>query len=98
MDVTIDGIRYVPATDIPVIADADRLRAVNALVTAFYLYPPRDRGVSGCIWDALNALAPDLAGLAADDPRAAHDAVVALQERAQTEREDTTEAQAPDGT
>lgn len=80
MEVLIDGIRYVPATDIPVIADADRLRAVKALVTAIYLYAPRDRGTSGCIWDALRALAPDVAELAGNDLREAYAAVEALED------------------
>ena len=98
MDVTIDGIRYVPATDIPAIADADRLRAVAALVDALYLYAPRDRGTSGCIWEALKALAPDLAAMAAESPREARDAVTALQERAYWSADGTTEAPAADGT
>lgn len=88
MEVTIDGIRYVPATDIPVVSSEAHLQAVKALVTALHLYSPRDRGTNGCIWDALRALAPDVAELAGNDPRAAYEAVEALQERAQEPQSD----------
>lgn len=83
MEVTIDGIRYVPATDIPVISSQAHLQAVKALVRAIYLYSPWDPRLNGCIWDALRALAPDVAEMAGNDPRAAYGAVEALQERAQ---------------
>lgn len=83
MEVTIDGIRYVPATDIPVVSSEAHFQAVKALVTAIYLYSPRNRGTNGCIWDALRALAPDVAEMAGNDPHAAYEAVKALEERAQ---------------
>lgn len=83
MEVFIDGTRYVPATDIPVVSSEAHLQAVKALVTALYLYGPAGRGVNGCIWDALRALSPDVAELVGNDPRAAYEAVKALEQRAQ---------------
>lgn len=82
MNVTIDGIQYVPATNIPVVSDWDRLQAVKELVTALYLYAP-DRGSRGCISSALRRLSPDLYELAMDNVGTAMDAVEALEEQAQ---------------
>lgn len=76
MEVLIDGIRYVPAADIPTPTEESVLRAVQALTSALHLYCGSgvDRGTRGCIWDALEALSPDLHALAGEDPAAAYDA------------------------
>lgn len=88
MEILIEGVRYVPVTDITVISDVAHLQAVKALVTALYLYGPAERGVNNCIWEALRALSPDVAELTGNDPRAAHEAVEALLERAQEPQTD----------
>ena len=72
-----------PAQASPVVSSEAHLQAVKALVTALYLYSPRDRGTRGCIFEALRALSPDVAELAGNDPRAACEAVKAFQERSQ---------------
>ena len=60
--VIIDGIHYVPRAEIPPIDDSRLETALRELVAIQYFYP--DGGKPRALaWDALNALAPDLADL-----------------------------------
>lgn len=67
--VVIDGIEHVPKADIPTLTDERLLAALKELVSLHYhgdWHKARPR-----TWDAINALAPELAKLVSDDPAAA---------------------------
>lgn len=71
--VLIDGVEYVPRCDVPALTDTRLYAALSELVSIQYF-----RQVNKAIpqaWNALNALAPELAKLAADDPQAAYDLI-----------------------
>lgn len=69
--VVIDGIPYVPRADIPELTD-DRLNeALKQLVTMQYLKQTHKAVAQA--WNVLDTLAPELAELAASDPKAAYD-------------------------
>lgn len=69
MQVIIDGIEYVPKATIPPLNDERLLKCLKELTAIQYFNEThKNRAVA---WDALNALAPELAQLAADDPHAA---------------------------
>lgn len=75
MDVLIDGVRYVPAGEVSKAPDAVA-RAVRELTSMLY---HQDHKPYAHAWDALHALAPDIATLASDDPAAACEAADALE-------------------
>lgn len=62
MKVTIDGIEYVPRAEIPELTDDALETALIELVGIQYFYPNAGKPRAAA-WDALNALAPDLAEL-----------------------------------
>lgn len=78
--VVIDGVRYVPQTDVPKPTDEKTLDAVGRLITCIYLYGAGDGTSSAraCVWEALQAIAPNIYDLARQDRVAAFDAVKAL--------------------
>lgn len=69
--VMIDGIEYVPKAEIPELTDERMKSALKELVSIQY-FREEHKAIAHA-WDTLNALAPDLAELAAKDPRAAYD-------------------------
>jgi hypothetical protein len=73
MEVMIDGIIYVPRADIPEMTN-ERLKMALLCLTEiqYFNIEHKNRAVA---WDALNALAPELAELAANNPQAAFDRV-----------------------
>lgn len=75
-NVTVDGVKYVPKTDIQHVGDAAILDAVRSLVTGLYLYGYVGRGMNGCIHDAIRSLAPEIANLLENsDARTASEAL-----------------------
>lgn len=85
MEVRIDGVRYLPATDL-VAGDVPIAHAVAEAATALYLYGKHDKGNRSALWTVLRHLAPNVAALAADDPRAAMEAAEAHARRAEAGR------------
>lgn len=70
MNVVIDGIEYVPRAEIPRLTSQSLYRALRELVAIQYFDEKhKNRAVA---WDALAALSPELAQLAADDPHTAY--------------------------
>jgi hypothetical protein len=71
MQVVIDGVEYVPRAEIPPMTDERLMSALRELTSIQYFYdcPHKHRSWA---WDALNALAPELAELAAEDAEAAY--------------------------
>lgn len=72
--VVIDGVEYVPRTGVPPLTDA-RLRAALQSLTEIQYFSECRHKHRAWGWDALNALAPEVAALAADNPQAAFDSV-----------------------
>jgi hypothetical protein len=69
--VTVDGVIYVPLAEIPELTD-ERLRlALQELVSMQYLR--QSHKAIAQAWNVLHILAPELAELAADNPKAAYD-------------------------
>lgn len=85
MLVEIDGVRYVPATDLAT-GDAPVAHAVAAAATALYLYGKHDKANRSALWSVLQHLSPDVAALAADSPEAAAEAAQAHAMRAEAAR------------
>jgi len=73
MKVIIDGIEYVPKAEIPELNDA-RLQECLEELTATYYFKENHKAVRQA-WNAMNALSPELAKLAGDDPQAAFDRI-----------------------
>jgi hypothetical protein len=69
--VVIDGVEYVPRAEVPEITDQRLQGALESLTEILYF---RECSHKHAAWarDALEALAPELAGLASDDPGAAY--------------------------
>lgn len=68
--VLIDGIEYVPRAEVPPFDDERVATALRELVSLHYFndfHKARAR-----TWDAINALAPDIAKLMSDDVQAAY--------------------------
>ena len=63
MQVIIDGVTYVPETTIEHADQPAVDKAIRSIVTCIHLYGPFGRGPGGCLLDALEALAPNLAAL-----------------------------------
>lgn len=72
MTVIIDGVEYVPKAEVPPLTD-ERLRRCLAELTAIQRFSSERHKHRAWAWDAINALAPDIARLSADDPAAAYD-------------------------
>jgi hypothetical protein len=74
MNVVIDGIEYVPKTEIPQLTDERLKKALQSLTEIQYFYecPHKHRAWA---WDAMNALAPDLAEMSSNNAQAAYDFV-----------------------
>lgn len=71
--VFIDGVEYVPKAEIPQLSDERLQRALEELTSIQYFnQKDKNRAVA---WNALNALAPELAKLAADNPLAAFERI-----------------------
>lgn len=70
--VIIDGVEYVPRASIPPLTDDALHHCLRELVSIQFFAECRHKHRAWA-WDALNALAPELAQLAADNPRAAYD-------------------------
>lgn len=68
--VVIDGIEYVPKAEIPPLADGKLTNALKELVSLYYF--GNWHKAQGCVWEAINSLAPELAELVSDDPSAAY--------------------------
>jgi len=71
--VMIDGIEYVPKAEVPELNDARLQGCLEELVSIQYFR--QDHKAVQQAWNALHALAPDLAQLAKDDPEAAYDRI-----------------------
>jgi hypothetical protein len=77
MNVIIDGVEYVPRAEIPALTDIRLQTALECLTEIQYFSecPHKHRAWA---WNALKALSPELAELAAENPQAAFDRVRAL--------------------
>ena len=71
--VIIDGIEYVPRAEIPELTDARLQRALEELTSIQY-FKEHHKAVAQA-WNVLNALAPELAKMAAEDPQAAYERI-----------------------
>lgn len=71
--VIIDGIEYVPRAEIPELTDERLQRALEELTSIQYFREHHKAVAQG--WNVLNALAPELAKLAAKDPQAAYERI-----------------------
>jgi hypothetical protein len=73
VEVLIDGVAYVPRAEIPALTDERLQEALRYLTEIQYFnIEHKNRAVA---WNALKALAPELAQLASDNPKAAYDRV-----------------------
>jgi len=68
--VQINGIEYVPRAEVLPLTDARLQRALEELVSIQY-FREKHKAIAQA-WNALNALSPELAELAARDPEAAY--------------------------
>lgn len=76
--VIIDNIEYVPKAEIPELTDDRLQKALEELTSIQYFNQQhKNRAVA---WDAMNALAPELAKLAAVDPQAAYERIHGTEE------------------
>lgn len=71
--VIVDGVEYVPRAQVPELTDERLKECLGELVSIQY-FREQHKAISQC-WDALNALAPELAELAAKDPQAAYERI-----------------------
>lgn len=72
--VLIDGVEYIPRAEVPEITD-ERLQQCLKSLTEIQLFRGETHKHRAWAWDALNALSPELAELASDDPHAAWEQV-----------------------
>ena len=72
--VIIDGIEYVPRAAIPELTDERLHNALKELVSIQYFASETHKHRAKA-WDALYALAPELAELASDNPQAAYERI-----------------------
>jgi len=72
--VIIDGVEYVPKAEIPEITDS-RIKSTLESLTEIQYFNECTHKHRAWAWDALSALAPELAELAADNPEAAYERV-----------------------
>ena len=71
MEVYIDGVTYVPESEIPELTD-DRLKKCLAVLTEMR-YFNQGHKMMGLAYNAIEALAPDIAELSSNDSQAAYD-------------------------
>lgn len=71
--VVIDGVEYVPRAQVPELTDKRLRECLQELVSIQYFR--QEHKAIAQSWDALKALAPELAELAAKDPSAAYDRI-----------------------
>lgn len=69
-EVWVNGVEYVPKASIPELTDERLKDALMQLVSMQY-FRIQHKAIPQA-WDVLNALAPELAQLSADDPYAAY--------------------------
>lgn len=72
MDVIIDGVAYVPKAEVPALTDAS-LKSCLAELTSIQYFPECSNKHRAWAWDAINAIAPDIAELCSNDSQAAFD-------------------------
>ena len=72
MEVVIDGVVYVPKNEVPELTD-ERLKSCLAELTSIQYFGECSNKHRAWAWDAMNAIAPDIAKLSADDNQAAYD-------------------------
>lgn len=71
--VLIDEVEYVPRAQVPSLTD-ERLQAALAELVSIQYFRESHKAVAQA-WNVLRALAPELAELAAADPRAAFERI-----------------------
>lgn len=71
--VIIDGVEYVPRSEIPELTN-ERLKAALEEVVSIQYFKENHKAVRQA-WNVLRCLAPELAQLAADNPKAAFDRI-----------------------
>lgn len=71
--VLIGGVEYVPRAAVPPLTD-DRLRKALGELVSIQYFRESHKAVRQA-WDVLNALAPELAALAASNPQAAYERI-----------------------
>lgn len=69
--VVIDGVEYVPRAAVPAMTDERLAKALQSLTEIQY-FSECSHKHRAWAWEALNALSPDLASLAAANPSAAY--------------------------
>ena len=69
--VVIDGIEYIPRAEVPELTDERLKSALQELVSIQY-FRQQHKAISQA-WNVLDALSPELAKLAADNPKAAYE-------------------------
>jgi hypothetical protein len=74
MQVVIDGVEYVPRAEVPALTDERLQHALESLTEIQYFEGERHKHKAWA-WEALRALAPELAELAALNPKQAFDRV-----------------------
>lgn len=72
MKVIIDGVEYVPKTEVPELTD-ERLKKCLVELTAIQYFSECTHKHRAWAWDAIKALAPDIAELSSNDVNAAYD-------------------------
>ncbi len=72
-NVFIDGVEYVPRAQVPTLTE-ERLHAALAELVSIQYFRESHKAVAQA-WNVLHALAPELADLAATDPKAAFERV-----------------------
>ena len=77
--VFIDGVEYVPKAEVPEIKNPAIQKALESLTEIQY-FSECSHKHRAWAWDALNALAPELAALSANNPQAAYDSIRAKED------------------
>lgn len=72
--VVIDGVEYVPRAEVPEITNESLKQCLQSLTEIQYFRESTHKHRAWA-WDALNALSPELAQMAAENPQAAFDRV-----------------------
>ena len=72
--VIIDGVEYVPRAEVAPITDERIHKALESLTEIQHFYECTNKHRAWA-WDAMNALAPELAELSSNDPCAAFERV-----------------------
>lgn len=71
--VFIEGVEYIPRAQVPELTD-ERLRAALGELVSIQYFRESHKAIAQA-WNVLNTLAPDLAELAATDPKAAYERI-----------------------